>query len=74
MITDSTKILTLAVAPFLSVSGGILCEFAMLSHMYIFCLLRKKGTDVHNLQHIHQQNCTPQCFFYHASTYSLVPN
>ena len=29
-ITSSTKILTLAIAPFLSISVGILFEFAML--------------------------------------------
>ena len=33
--TYYTKILTLAIAPFLSISIGVLCEFAMVLDVYI---------------------------------------
>ena len=42
-ITCSTRILTLAIAPFLFISVGILCEFAMALDVYILLTLRKKG-------------------------------
>ena len=61
-IIFSTKILTLAIAPFLFILVGVLCEFAMMQGVYIlldpqeegvhyFC----EGTDVHIQQHIHRK-------------------
>ena len=38
----STKILILAIAPFLIISVGVLCEFAMVRDVYIYILLSKK--------------------------------
>ena len=44
-ITLSTKILTLAIAPFLFIFVGIICEFAMVPGVYI--LLFPKEEEVH---------------------------
>ena len=44
-ITCSTKILTLAIAPFLFILVGVLCEFAMMSGVYI--LLFPQEEEVH---------------------------
>ena len=40
--TFSTKLFTLAIAPFLLISVGIPYEFAMVSDMYIILSLRKE--------------------------------
>ena len=40
--TFSTKLFTLAIAPFLLLSVGIPYEFAMVSDMYIILSLRKE--------------------------------
>ena len=62
-ITCSSKILTLAIAPFLFILVGVLFEFAMVSGVYILLSLRKKrsvllsvDTHVHIQQHIHQKD------------------
>ena len=44
-ITCSTKILTLAIAPFLFIFVGIICEFAMVPGVYI--LLSPAEEEVH---------------------------
>ena len=47
-ITCSTKILTLATAPFLFILVGVLCEFAMVPSGYILLSpLLPEGKDVH---------------------------
>ena len=43
-ITCSTKILTLAIAPFLFILFGVLCEFAMVPGVYILLTSRRRGT------------------------------
>ena len=58
--TYYTKILTLAIAPFLSTSIGVLCEFARVLHVYILMSPQEvhslpEGTNVHIWQHIHQK-------------------
>ena len=50
----STKILTLAVAPVLFISVGVLCEFVMLPDVYILHIIK----NVHIWQHIHQKDWT----------------
>ena len=45
-ITCSTKILTLAIAPFLFISIGVLCEFAMVPGVYV--LLFPHEEEVHS--------------------------
>ena len=72
----STKILTLATAPFLFISVGILCLSVNLLWCQVctfYCHLRKKrsillpeGTDVHIRQHIHQKDlnlCLPLYYY-----------
>ena len=41
-ITGSTKILTLAIAPFLFISVGVLCEFTMESDVYILLSVQEE--------------------------------
>ena len=60
--TSSIKILTLTIVPFLLISVGILCTFAMLPDVYILLSLEEEEahsslevTDVHNWQHIYQK-------------------
>ena len=62
-ITYSNKILTLAIAPFLFILAGVLCEFAMVPVVYILLSHQEEeytifpmGTDVHIQQHIHQED------------------
>ena len=62
-ITCSTKVLTLAIARFLFVLVGVLCELSMVLVMHFYCPLRKKryiifpeGRDVHNQQHVDQKD------------------
>ena len=43
-ITCSTKILTLAIAPFLFILVDVLCEFAMVPGVYILLSSRRRGT------------------------------
>ena len=45
-ITYSTKILTLAIAPFLFILIGILCEFAIVSGVYT--LLSSQEEEMHS--------------------------
>ena len=44
-ITCSNKILTLAIAPFLFIFVGVICEFAMVPGVYI--LLSPQEEEVH---------------------------
>ena len=66
-ITCSTKILTLARAPFLFILVGVLCEFAMASSGYILLSpLLPEGKDVHIQQHFHQKDlnfCLPLYYY-----------
>ena len=64
IIICSTKILTLAIAPSLFISVGVLCEFAMMLGVYTVVLLpsRKKRftlllerSDLHIWQQIHKK-------------------
>ena len=55
-ITCSTKILTLAIAPFLFISVGVICEFAMVPHVYI--LLSPQEEEVYTLFFMRAQTCT----------------
>ena len=62
-----TKILTLAIAPFLLILVGVICEFAIVPGVYIFLSTQEEeghytifpeGTNVHIQQHIYQrQGC-----------------
>ena len=63
-ITCSTKILTLAIAAYLFILVGVICECAMVLGVYI--LLSPpipEGTDVHILQHIHQKDLNLVCYY-----------
>ena len=67
-ITCSTKILTLAIALFLFISIGVLCEFAMVfySPLRKSWTLLPEGTDIHILQHIYQKDlifCLPLYYY-----------
>ena len=62
-MTCSSKILTLAIAPFLFILAGVLCEFAMVPVVYILLSHQEEeytvfpmGTDVHIQPHIHQED------------------
>ena len=53
-VTCSTKILTFAIAPFLFIFVGMICEFAMVPEVYILLSPQEEevhflpeGTDVH---------------------------
>ena len=61
-ITCSTKILTLAIAPFLFVFVGVNCEFAILPGVYI--LLSPQEEEVLILPKIYRHRCT------HLATHS----
>ena len=68
-IPCSTKILTLATAPFLFILIGVFCKFAMVPSVHILLSYQEKrytilhkGKDVHNQQHIHRKDlnlCLP---------------
>ena len=56
IITCSTKILTLAIAPFLFIFVGVIFEFAMVPGVYILLFPHEEEihySDVHIQQHIH---------------------
>ena len=60
------KIFTLAIAPFLFISFGILLEFAMVLDVYILLLSFPGGIDMHIWQYSHQKHlnhCLLLCYF-----------
>ena len=60
IMTCSSKILTLAIAPFLFILAGVLCEFDMVPGEYI--LLSPQEKEVHS--------CSCGLIFIHSATHS----